>query len=458
MTKTVLVVDDSANIRRTLADLLQDEGYLVTSCESGEAGLQKLTEERFGAMLLDVKLPGIDGIATLKRVLQLQSGLKVIMISGHADLETAVQATRLGAYNFLDKPLNPEKVLLELKNIFARQQVESEMRRLKDWVELDYELIGNSREMAQLREEIDRAAPSEGRIFIYGRNGTGKELVAHEIHRKSRRQDKPFIKVNCAAIPKELIESELFGHQKGAFTGAVKTKVGVFEEANGGTLLLDEIGDMALETQAKLLRVLQENEFVRVGGTKPIPFDVRIISATNKDLSAQIASGQFREDLFFRINVIPIRVPALRERLSDIPVLVRHFIRLYCRKNGISDRNISDEALASLMNYHWPGNIRELKNIIERLLIMSDGVSLSHEDVARRLPELDLPHETSRRAASGDESGQTVQPLKQQMENFEKKVLGKYFMQAQGNVTRLAEILQTDRANLHRKLKKYGLK
>jgi two-component system nitrogen regulation response regulator NtrX len=458
MTKTILVVDDSANIRQALAELLQDEGYVVTSCESGEAGLQKLAEERFGAMLLDVRLPGIDGIATLKRVHQLQPELSVIMISGHADLETAVQATRLGAYNFLEKPLSPEKVLLEIKNIFARQQVELEMHRLKNLVELDYQLIGDAPPMRQLREEINRAAPSSGRIFIFGENGTGKELVAHEIHRKSRRGDKPFIKVNCAAIPKELIESELFGHQKGAFTGAIKTKIGVFEEANGGTLLLDEIGDMALETQAKLLRVLQENEFVRVGGTTPIPFDVRIISATNQDLGVQIAAGRFREDLFFRINVIPIRVPALRERLSDIPLLARHFFQLYSLKNGVATRQISDDSLVPLLHYHWPGNIRELKNIVDRLLIMGERTALSRQDVIHLLPELKFSPEIPSSAKSPETSDLEPPPLKNMLENFEKNLLRQYFQQVHGNVSRLAELLHTDRANLHRKLKKFGIK
>jgi len=454
MTQTVLIVDDSASIRRSLADLLHDEGYQVTTCDSGEAGLQKLAEERFGAMLLDVKLPGIDGIVTLKRVLQLQPGLSVIMISGHADLETAVQATRLGAYNFLEKPLNPEKVLLEIKNIFARQQVESEMHRLKNLVGLDYQLVGDSPSVQQLRGEIDRAAPSNGRIFIFGENGTGKELVAREIHQKSQRRDKPFIKVNCAAIPKELIESELFGHQKGAFTGAIKTKIGVFEEANGGTLLLDEIGDMAPETQAKLLRVLQENEFVRVGGTTPIPFDVRIISATNQDLSTRIASGHFREDLFFRINVIPIRVPALRERMADIPLLVRHFMHLYSVKNGVPSRQISNDALLPLLRYRWPGNIRELKNIVERLLIMGNRPELVRQDVINLLPELKIKPEPD----SPETTESETLPLKTQMENFEKKLLYDYFMQVNGNVSRLAELLQTDRANLHRKLIKLGIK
>lgn len=455
MMQTVLIVDDSASIRRSLGDLLHDEGYQVTSCDSGEAGLQKLAEERFGAMLLDVKLPGIDGIATLKRVLQLQPGLSVMMISGHADLETAVQATRLGAYNFLEKPLNPEKVLLEIKNIFARQQVELEIHRLKNLVALDYQLVGDSPAVQQLREEIERAAPSSGRIFIFGENGTGKELVAREIHQKSRRHDQPFIKVNCAAIPKELIESELFGHQKGAFTGAIKTKIGVFEEANGGTLLLDEIGDMALETQAKLLRVLQENEFVRVGGTTPIPFDVRIISATNQDLSARIAGGHFREDLFFRINVIPIRVPALRERMADIPLLVRHFMHLYSVKNDVPARQISNEALLPLLHYHWPGNIRELKNIVERLLIMGNHPELVRQDVINLLPELKIKPESQ---PDSPETAESVLPLKTRMENFEKKLLHDDFLKVHGNVSRLAELLQTDRANLHRKLIKYGIK
>jgi len=457
MANSILVVDDSPNIRLTLKDLLTDEGYRVQTVETGEAALQQISEEHFDAMLLDIKLPGMDGLATLKKIGQIQPALKVIMISGQADFQTAVQATKLGAYNFLEKPLQPEKVLLELKNIFDRQKMETEMRRLKNIVDLDYQMIGTSPAMQVLRREIELAAPSEGRILIYGENGTGKELVAREIHRKSLRADKPFVKVNCAAIPKELIESELFGHQKGAFTGAISSKIGVFEEANGGTLLLDEIGDMALETQAKLLRVLQENEFIRVGGTQAIPFDVRIITATNKDLKKLIADNLFREDLFFRINVIPIRVPPLSLRKADVPLLVHHFITAYCQKNGKPIKEITEEALLPLMNYHWPGNIRELKNVIERLVIMSDNSVLTIQNVKALLPEIaNAPENKILMQTNQAEVNETLS-LKEQMEHFENQLLQYYYLKLNGNVTRVAEKLKTDRANLHRKLKKYGI-
>lgn len=455
MEKNIAIVDDSPNIRQTLKGLLEDEGYHVITCESGEDALQLVNDEAFAVMFLDVMLPGMDGLMTLKRIRQMQPTLKIIMISGHADLETAVRATRLGAYNFLEKPLKPEKVLLEVKNIFEHQFLESEMQRLKNIVALEHQMVGTSPAMQQLHEDIARAAPSDGRIFIYGENGTGKELVARAIHQQSLRREKPFIQVNCAAIPKDLIESELFGHEKGAFTGAIKMKTGVFEHANGGTLLLDEIGDMALETQAKLLRILQENAFIRVGGSKLIPFDVRIISATNKDLREQIAAGFFREDLYFRINVIPIRVPPLKERRQDIPLLVRHFIARYCTRNGKPLKQISNEALLPFMNYDWPGNIRELRNMIERLVIMIDHAQLILSDVQRLLPELNRAHDSVYNVLTGN---QTTLSLKESMEHFERSLLQKYYLFVKGNVTQLAERLKTDRANLHRKLKKYGIK
>lgn len=459
MKKSILIVDDSPNIRTELKALLEYEGYEVTTAESGETGLKLVSENSFNAILLDVKLPGMDGLETLTEIKKVNPLVKVIMISGHADLEIAVQATRLGAYNFFQKPLKPEKVLLELKNIVDHQQLESEMNRLRTIIDLDYQMIGTSPVMQQLYEDINRAAPSDGRIFIYGENGTGKELVAREIHRKSNRANKPFVQVNCAAIPKELIESELFGYEKGAFTGAIKRKTGVFEEAHGGTLLLDEIGDMALETQSKLLRVLQQNEFMRVGGTKMFKFDVRIISATNKDLQREITQGNFREDLYFRINVIPIRVPRLNERKEDIPLLIRHFIESYCKKNGKPVKKISEDALYPFLEYHWPGNIRQLKNMIERFVIMSDNTILTQHDVSELLPEL-APKTKSMVAFQTDDyvDQENELSLREYVEQFEKKLFRHYFKDSNGNVSRMAEKLRTDRANLHRKLKKYGIK
>jgi len=454
----ILIVDDAPNIRTSLKSLLEDNGYDTFTSETGEKALKIVSEEHFDLMLLDVKLPGIDGLQTLAKLQQVRPQLKVIMISGHADLEMAVKATRLGAYNFLEKPLNPEKVLLEVKNLKDRKQMENEVVNLKKIVDLDYRMIGTSSAMQQLRDDIERAAPSESRILIRGENGTGKELVAREIHQRSFRANKPFIKVNCAAIPKELIESELFGHEKGSFTGAIKKKIGVFEEANDGSLLLDEIGDMSLETQAKLLRVLQENEFMRVGGISLIRFNIRIISATNKDLHQEIKAGHFREDLYFRLNVIPIRVPPLRKRKEDIPLLVRHFLDAYCQKNEKKIKEIDDDALQPFMEYDWPGNIRELKNLIERLVIMTESDHISCRDVVSTLPEISNAVKMEyleEPIMTGDDSHL---PLREQIENFEKKLLRREFAHVNGNVTHLAEKLKTDRANLHRKLKKYGIK
>lgn len=452
----ILIIDDEPNIGSSLSDLLADMGHQAKICFDGTSGLQMAMDEYFDLIFLDVMLPGKNGLQVLGQLKKAKPDQKVIMISGHADLEVAVKATKLGAYNFLEKPLNPDKVLLEVKNVENHQQMLKEVTNLKKLVQYDYQMVGNSPAMDKLRSEIEKAAPSEGRILIYGENGTGKELVAREIHQKSHRKNRPFVKVNCAAIPKELIESELFGHEKGAFTGAIKKKIGMFEEANEGTLLLDEVGDLSLESQAKLLRVLQENEFLRVGGTTPIQFDIRVISATNKDLQQQIAGGYFREDLFFRLNVIPIRVPSLRERKDDIPILARHFLSTYCLKNGKRTIDISDEALAPLMQYQWQGNVRELKNFMERLVIMTDSDEIGIKEVLNILPE-----SFSRQFAplqSVDDMSSDGTSLRDRLESFERQLLMREFNKAGRNVSRMAENLKTDRPNLHRKLKKYGIK
>jgi len=452
----ILIIDDEPNICSSLSGFLADIGHQAKICYDGTSGLQTAMDEYFDLIFLDVMLPGKNGLQVLEQLKKAKPDQKVIMISGHADLEVAVRATKLGAYNFLEKPLNPDKVLLEVKNIENHQQMLKEVANLKKLVEYDYQMVGNSPAMDRLRSEIEKAAPSEGRILIYGENGTGKELVAREIHQKSHRKNRPFVKVNCAAIPKELIESELFGHEKGAFTGAIKKKIGMFEEANEGTLLLDEVGDLSLESQAKLLRVLQENEFLRVGGTTPIQFDIRVISATNKDLNQQIASGNFREDLFFRLNVIPIRVTSLRERKEDIPILARHFLSTYCLRNGKRPINISDEALAPLMHYQWQGNVRELKNFMERLVIMTDSDEIGIKEVLNILPE-SLSRQFAPLQHTDDFSSDGTS-LRDRLEYFERQLLMWEFNKAGGNVSRMAENLKTDRPNLHRKLKKYGIK
>ncbi len=448
----ILVIDDDKNIRDSLLWLLEKEGHSVTLCSTGEEAVKLGETETFDLGFCDVMMPGMGGLKALEKILAMQPNLNVIMISGQADIPTAVNATKLGAYDFLEKPLNPEKVRLEVKKLEKQHNVQMEAEKLKHWVDLDYRMIGNSPKMQELLQLINKVAPTDGRVLIFGENGTGKELVAREIHKQSGRQGR-FLQLNCAALPKELIESELFGYEKGAFTGAQKRKIGLIEEAEGGTLLLDEIGDMAAETQAKLLRVLQENEFTRVGSTKPKKFDVRIIAATNKNLQQAIEKGEFRQDLYFRLNVIPLTIPPLRERASDIPDLVNHFLKLYAIKNGKKAKIVTFEAMRTLKSYVWPGNIRELRNIIERLSIMIRGDEINKEDVNNVLGLITQPK------ASPAPSQHTVElPLKEQLYEYEREILQKAFQTCEGNVSRIASVLQTDRANLHKKLKKYGIK
>jgi len=447
----ILVVDDDKNIRDSFQWLLEKQGHDFHLCRNGEQAVETVEEQSFDLAFCDVMMPGIGGLRALEQIIAKQPELKVIMISGEADIATAVKATKIGAYDFLEKPLNPDKVLLEIKKLTRQLKMQAEVEKLKNIVEYDNQLIGNSPKMQTLRDMVRRAAPSEGRILISGENGTGKELVAREIHKQSGRSGN-FVQLNCAALPKELIESELFGYEKGAFTGAHKRKIGLIEEAEGGTLLLDEVGDMAVETQAKVLRVLQENEFTRVGATKAQKFDVRIVSATNKDLQSEIADKSFREDLYFRLNVIPIHVPPLRDRKEDIPDLVRHFLTLYGAKNGKQPRRLSPEALQAMASYDWPGNIRELRNILERLSIMTQGNEIEAADVKGVLG-----------LSTGAKAPQVIThkhnaPLKELLANFEASVLQNSFAEHNGNVSRMAAALNTDRANLHKKLKKYGIK
>lgn len=448
----ILVIDDDKNIRDSLHWLLEKQGHDITLCTSGEEALQCVEAEIYDLAFCDVMMPGMGGLKALEQMLSLQPQLHVIMISGQADIPTAVHATKIGAYDFMEKPLNPEKVLLEVKKLEKQHNVQAEVEKLKHWVDLDYRMIGRSPKMQELMETIRRVAPTEGRVLIFGENGTGKELVARETHKQSGRQGR-FVQLNCAALPKELIESELFGYEKGAFTGAHKRKIGMIEEAEGGTLLLDEIGDMAAETQAKLLRVLQENEFTRVGSTKPQKFDVRIIAATNKHLQGEIDKGNFRQDLYFRLNVIPIYIPPLRERTQDIADLVQHFLKLYAMKNGKKAKVITPTAMQKLMSYKWPGNIRELRNIIERLSIMIQGDEIDIEDV-----ENVLGLSTPQTSSPGSSQNIVELPLKDQLYEFERHILQRAFESYDGNVSHIASALQTDRANLHKKLKKYGIK
>ena len=452
----ILIIDDDENICSSLSGFLKDMGHEAKACMAGDTGLETATEEYFDLIFLDVRLPGKNGLEVLEELRKSKPDQQVIMISGDSDFETAVKATKLGAYNFLEKPLNPDKVVLEIKNIELHQKMAREVTDLKKLVEYDYLMVGKTPALDKVRDEIKKAAPSVGRIMIYGENGTGKELVAREIHRQSNRQKASFVKVNCAAIPKDLIESELFGHEKGAFTGAIKKKRGLFEEADGGTLLLDEVGDLSLESQAKLLRVLQENEFLRVGGTTPIQFNARIISATNKNLNDEINKGLFREDLYFRLTVIPIEVPSLRERKEDIPVLANHFLKSYCLRNGKKQMVISNDALEPMVFYNWNGNIRELKNFIERLVIMSDGDKITYHQVINIFPESFTKTYSESNLQNGAIKEQFS--LKEHLDRFEKQLLQKEYFKAEKNVSRMAINLKTDRPNLHRKLIKFRIK
>ncbi|MGH7496235.1 MAG: sigma-54-dependent transcriptional regulator [bacterium] len=466
----ILVVDDEPQICNTVRGLLGDEGHHVATSNSGEDALHLLQQHPFDLIFLDLRLPGMDGLEVLRRMQENRIAIATLMISAHADIELAVQATRLGAYNLLEKPLQAERVLLEVRHLEQRLQLERERDALRQRVGQAGDIIGESPAMQELRGAIQKAAPSEARVLITGENGTGKELVAEAIHRHSQRRHGPFVQVNCAAIPRELIESELFGHERGSFTGATRRKIGLIEQANAGTLFLDEVGDMALETQAKLLRVLQQNELMRVGGTQTIRFDVRVIAATNKNLEAEIRTGHFREDLYFRLAVIPIEVPPLRNRREDVPLLAHYFLQQISRAYGRRSKTLLPEALQLLKNYSWPGNVREMRNSVERLVIMNEEENLGSEHVQQALPALASPMF----AGEDREPSSTITPtpatmpvsipfdenisFRDNLENYEYRLLQHYFDRCQGNVSEMARRLRTDRANLHRKLQRYQIK
>ncbi len=455
MRESILVVDDEAGVRASLAGILGDEGYQVDTLETGEAGLAALERGRYDLLLLDVWLPQMDGIEVLARVRTLDPDLPVVVISGHGSVETAVKAVRMGAQDFVEKPLSLEKTLLAVKNALKQRRLEVENRALKEQVEHRWVMVGESPAMTALKGEIAQAAPSNGRVLIYGENGTGKELVARNIHHQSHRGNGPFVEVNCAAIPEELIESELFGHTRGAFTGALAAKKGKFELADGGTLFLDEIGDMSLKTQAKVLRVLQEQKVEPVGGTATVAVDVRVIAATNKRLPDEIRKGAFREDLFFRLNVLPFHVPPLRERREDIPLLARHFVAQISAEYGKRPKELTPEAVEVLVRQPWPGNCRELRNIIERVVIMTAGERI---DAAHLPSPLLADLAADRDAASGGGTTLADFPsLNAAREDFEKRYILKKYQECAGNMSRTAEALQVERSNLYRKMKAYGL-
>src|SRR5947207_5279898 len=382
MKPTILVVDDEPGVRSALGGVLRDEGYTVEAVSSGEACLERMTRGAVDLIVLDVWLPGMDGLATLGRLRERQVDAQVVLISGHGNIESAVRAIKMGAFDFVEKPLSLDKTVLVVNDAMRQRRLEAENRALRARVDRTQTMVGESYAMRQLREQVAMAAPTNGRVLIYGENGTGKELVARTIHALSRRRSGAFVEVNCAAIPEELIESELFGHVRGAFTGAVADRRGKFETADGGTLFLDEIGDMSVKTQAKVLRVLQEQTLEPIGGTQRIKVDVRVLAATNKDLPAEIRAGRFREDLYFRLNVIPIFVPPLRERQEDIPLLADHFMAEFAREYGRRPKRFDAPAVGVLQQYAWPGNVRELRNVIERLMIMVPGDAISTPDLS----------------------------------------------------------------------------
>jgi len=439
----VLIVDDEEGIRESLSVILEDEGYRVATSSSGEDALVILEEQFPDLVILDVWLPGMDGIQTLQEIVALKREVPVIMISGHGNIEVAVKATRVGAYDFLEKPLSLERVVLSTRRALERSALERENRDLKEDLTRRWKLIGDSSPMRTLRAQIEMAAQSNSRVLITGESGSGKELVARLLHVRSSRGQRPFVELNCAAMPYELIESELFGHEKGSFTGAFEKKKGKFELADTGTLFLDEIGDMSLQTQSKVLRVIETQDFQRVGGNTTIKVDVRIIAATNKDLAEEVKRGKFRDDLFFRLNVVPIAVPPLRDRKEDIPALVDHFIRSLAAEYGRPPKKITADAIESLQEYNWPGNIRELKNLIERLVIMTPSADIHAKDF---------------HLAGNEGAGYfSCNTLKQAREAFERDFISRKLEENDWNVSRTAEMLDIERSNLHRKIKAYHI-
>ena len=443
----ILIVDDEPAIRATLRGVLEDEGYRVTAVGSGADALRLVTDEAPDLTFLDVWMERMDGLETLAEVRRLRPDAIVVMISGHGTIETAVKATRLGAYDFIEKPLSLEKTLLIVARALEHARLERENATLRESFEARAEIIGASEPVRRLREHIATTAPTNGRVLIHGENGSGKELVARAIHAQSARRERPFVEVNCAAIPEELIESDLFGHEKGAFTGALARRRGKFELADGGTLFLDEIGDMSLKTQAKVLRALEEQAFERVGGKDTIQVDVRVIAASNRDLEALIRAGRFREDLYYRLNVIPIEVPALRTRKDDITKLVDHFVAVFCAENGKRPKTVSGEALGYFLAYDWPGNVRELRNMVERLVIMAPGDVVGADDLPAPLRPKD--------AAATPEGHE--RSLRDARDHFERAFIIAELRANDWNMTRTAERLGIERSHLYRKIKAYGI-
>ncbi len=447
----ILVIDDESAIRDSLRMTLEYEGYEFLGAATGQEGLALAEREAPDLVLLDVKMPGMDGIDVLERLRNLNDQLPIVVISGHGTISTAVEATKKGAWDFIEKPFASERILVSLRNALDQRQLRDENRSLKKAVEVRHQMVGESPVLKQIMAAISRAAPTNATVLITGESGVGKELVARTIHRNSLRSRERFIQVNCAAIPEELIESELFGHEKGSFTGATEKQVGKFEQADHGTIFLDEVGDMSAKTQAKVLRVLQEGEVERLGSARTIKVDVRVIAATNKNLEEEIEKGHFREDLYFRLAVIPIYVPPLRERPEDIPLLVRHYIDYCARENNARPKRISQAALDVLQRYRWKGNIRELRNTVERLIIMTGGETIDVTD----LPA--IVRTPGAAASKGQEEAAKVGTLREFKDSSERAYLVAKLRENAWNISKTAEIIDTPRSNLYKKLEQYQI-
>jgi len=450
LSRRILVIDDEQGIRAALGQLLEYEGYEVRSLANAADGIAEYQKWRPHLVFLDVKMAGMDGMEALKRLRELDPTATIVMISGHATIRTAVEATQLGAYEILEKPLDTDRILVMLRNALSRLDLQEENQRLKQSIEAPYEIVGKTPVMRALMEKIEKVAATPARVLITGENGTGKELVARALHRMSPRASKPFVEVNCAAIPGELIESELFGHMKGSFTGAIADRAGKFEQANKGTLFLDEIGDMSLAAQAKVLRVLQDNVITRIGGSKAISVDVRVIAATNKTLENEIAGGKFREDLYYRLNVVPIHVPSIRERREDIPMLAQYFAATLSAREGIPPRTFMPDALEKLTTLDWPGNVRELRNTVERLLILASDPEISARDIDRLAGQRAL-----------DDAGLASLTQCRTFEEFkdaaERAFLLNKLREFDWNVSETARAVEMPRSNLYKKIERYSL-
>lgn len=446
MLNSILIVDDERGIRETLRGVLEDEGFEVETVESGEACLKSVESSNYSCVLLDVWLPNIDGLETLKRLRESGNDAAVVMISGHGNIETAVNATKLGAFDFIEKPLSIERTVLTVRNAVKQRELERANRNLTEQLSEDCAMVGDSVAMRALRKQIGIVAPTDGRVLISGESGTGKELVARAIHAASKRKNAPFVEINSAAIPEDLVESELFGHAKGAFSGALQAKKGKFEIADGGTLFLDEIGDMSPRVQAKMLRVLEEQRFESIGSNVPVKVDVRVISATNKPLADLIETGDFRADLFYRLNVIPFQIPPLRERLEDVPLLVEHFNRKFSADYGKKPKDFTAQALEALQNSAWLGNVRELRNTVERVVIMHEKQTVGAED----LPELNSKKEPP--AASF-----RFPSFKEANDAYQREFILHKLHEADGSVARAADAMGVDRSHLYRRMKSLGI-